>query len=56
MSSDPGDLETLTGMARLTGVPIRVQPVPGDGRLREEQTKQPSRNGGDTELEASNRV
>jgi len=56
MSSDPDDLETLAGMARLTAVPIRIQPVPGDGRLREEQTNQPSLNGGETELEASNRV
>ncbi|OBI81915.1 molybdopterin-dependent oxidoreductase [Mycobacterium sp. E740] len=27
MSSDPSDIETLAGMARLTGVPVRVQRV-----------------------------
>ena len=30
MSSDPDDLESLAGMARLTGVPVRVEPVIGD--------------------------
>lgn len=27
MSSDPADIESLAGMARLTGVPVRVEPV-----------------------------
>ena len=27
MSSDPNDIERLAGMARLTGVPVRVEPV-----------------------------
>jgi anaerobic selenocysteine-containing dehydrogenase len=27
MSSDPADLEALAGMARLTGVPVRVEPL-----------------------------
>ena len=30
MSSAPEDLESLAGMARLTGVPVRVEPVIGD--------------------------
>jgi len=29
MSSAPEDLEKLAGMARLTGVPVRVEPVSG---------------------------
>lgn len=28
MSSEPADLERLAGMARLTGIPVSVQPVP----------------------------
>jgi hypothetical protein len=27
MSSDPADVEPLAGMARLTGVPVRVEPA-----------------------------
>ena len=27
MSSDPDDIERLAGMARLTGMPVRVEPV-----------------------------
>ena len=27
MSSDPDDIEPLAGMARLTGVPVRVEPA-----------------------------
>jgi len=27
MSSDPADIEALAGMARLTGVPVRVEPA-----------------------------
>ncbi len=27
MSSEPDDIERLAGMARLTGVPVRVEPA-----------------------------
>ena len=31
MSSDPADIESLAGMARLTGVPVRVSRADADG-------------------------